>query len=123
NRLPPAIVLNVDTAIGLTVVRELGRNGVPVIGIGRTADALGRHSRFVQHFVVRPKRQALAEWLPQLIAETKAGALLAIAESDLLTLADLPPVIGNCRILTPRRAPLATVLDKTRTLGLAQTLD
>ena len=28
--LPPAIVLGVDSQIGLTVVRELGERGVPV---------------------------------------------------------------------------------------------
>ncbi len=120
--LPPAVVLGVDTAIGLTVVRELGRHGVPVIGIGQSQDAVGRSSRFTQRFIVRPKDQSLGAWLPRLIAETGAGALLAINERDLLALADLPPVIDGCRILTPRRAPLETVLDKTRTLALARTL-
>ena len=36
--LPVAIVLGVDSAIGLTVVRELGRLGVPVVLVADTDD-------------------------------------------------------------------------------------
>lgn len=52
--LPVAIVLGVDSAIGLTVVRELGRLGVPVVAIGRSVKAIGRYSRHTARFVVRP---------------------------------------------------------------------
>ncbi len=119
---PTAIVLGIDTPIGLTVVRELGRQGVPVHGIGRAERAIGRASRYCRSFSIRPADVALAEWLPGLIARTKAGALLAISESDLLMLAALPAVIDGCRILTPRAAALALVLDKRSTLDSAEPL-
>ena len=118
--LPPAIVLGVDTAIGLTVVRELGRHGVPIIAIGKSARAIGRYSRYAHAFHKRPKGAALADWLPDFIGGTGAAVLLAINESDLLALSELPETIAGCRILTPRRAPLDIVLDKTRTLAAAE---
>ncbi len=113
-----AIVLGVDSPIGLTVIRELGSHGVPVHAIGRSADAIGRASKWTTGFSVRPTGR-LADWLPRLIRETGAGALLAVSEDDLIALADLPPVIERCRILTPRRAPLDCVLDKAATLRAA----
>ncbi len=35
----PAVVLGIDTPIGLSIIRELGQHGVPVTGIGRTPGA------------------------------------------------------------------------------------
>jgi predicted ATP-grasp superfamily ATP-dependent carboligase len=120
--LPTAIVLGVDTAIGLTVVRELGRHGVPVIGIGRSSYSVGGASRYCTRFVLRPKDQALADWLPELIAQTSAAALFSISEGDLLELSSLPAMIGTCRVLTPRKAKLDVVLDKLKTLDTARSV-
>ncbi len=117
--LPPAIVLGVDSAIGLTVVRELGRHGVPVIAVGKSPRAIGRYSRHAGQFVVRPRDCPPGDWLPRLIRDTGAAVLLAISEGDLLALADLPEVVEGCRILTPRAGPLGEVLDKNRTLAAA----
>jgi hypothetical protein len=119
---PLAIVLGVDTPIGLTVIRELGSHGVPVHAIGCSDSALGKVSKWATYFSVRPVG-ALADWLPILIRETGAAALLAISEDDLIALADLPPVIDGCKILTPRRTPLDIVLNKSETLTRAAALD
>ncbi len=43
---PAALVLQVSYANGLGVIRDLGRHGVPVIGLDTKADALGFSSRF-----------------------------------------------------------------------------
>lgn len=118
---PPAIVLGIDTAIGVTVIRELGRHGVAVHGIGRAANAVGRASRYCAGFSVRPAGP-LAEWLPYLITQTGAKALFAISEGDLVALAQLPPTINGCAIVTPRATPLAIVLDKSETLARAAAL-
>jgi predicted ATP-grasp superfamily ATP-dependent carboligase len=117
--LPTAIVLGVDTPIGLAVVRELGKYGVPVHGVGRRGDAIGRASRWCNGFSVRPDVPMRA-WLPALIRRTRARALLAISEEDLMALARLDPVIERCHVLTPRTAPLVTVLDKQQTLAVAE---
>jgi predicted ATP-grasp superfamily ATP-dependent carboligase len=116
--LPTAIVLGVDTPIGLAVMRELGSHGVPVHGVGGQ-DAIGRASRWCNGFTVRSDRP-LVDWLPDVIRRSRARALLAISERDLLELSALRPVIERCHILTPRADKLAQVLDKTRTLDAAR---
>ena len=98
-RHPLALVLGTDTPIGLSIVRELGQNGVPVHGIGKSANAIGAASRYCLSSSIRPKNQALADWLPERILITGAKALLAISEDDLLALAALPAVINDCQIL------------------------
>jgi predicted ATP-grasp superfamily ATP-dependent carboligase len=118
---PVAIVLGIDTPIGVTVIRELGENGVAVHGIGRNHKAIGRGSRYCTSFSVRPAG-LIADWLPVLITQTEAKALLAISEDDLVALAALPHEVEGCQILTPRREPLAIVLDKAKTLAHAQAI-
>ncbi len=113
------MVLGVDTPIGLTVVRELGQHGVPVVAIGRTKGAIGGASRFAQTLLVRPSDRPIADWLPEIIRDTGASALFAISEGDLLELAELPPVVAGCQIMTPRKKPLGIVLDKSQTLAAA----
>lgn len=123
--LPVALVLGGDSPIGLAVVRQLGRHGVPVHVICKSANAIGGASRHAQRLFVRPKGGALADWLPETIRQSGAGILLAVSEGDLLDLAALPPVIHGCRIATPRAEKLAIVLDKRLTLeaGKAMGID
>jgi predicted ATP-grasp superfamily ATP-dependent carboligase len=115
---PQALLLGIDTPIGVTILRELGVHGVPVHGVGRSANAVGRASRYCTGFSLRPAGRP-DDWLPGLITQTGAKALFAVSEDDLVALAQLPPVINGCAILTPRAQPLAIVLDKNATLARA----
>ncbi|MFD1106106.1 carboxylate--amine ligase [Sphingobium olei] len=115
---PVAIVIGLENAIGLTVVRELGEHGVPVHGVARSPAAIGAASRHCRDWSLRPEG-APADWLPDLITRTSAKAVFAISEIDLIALSQLPPIIGDCHILVPRPQPLARVLDKRRTLEIA----
>ncbi len=116
---PVAIVIGLENAIGLTVVRELGEHGVPVHGVARDSTAIGAVSRHCRDWSLRPEGDP-ADWLPDLISRTGAKAVLAISETDLIALSQLPPVIGDCHILVPRPEPLTRVLDKRRTLEIAE---
>ena len=120
--LPLAIVIGVDTPIGLTVIRELGENGVPVVGVGSCEYSIGAASRFTHSFYKRPKNEPMSQWLPALIRHHEAGAVLAVSENDLLELAELPEKIEGCQILTPRQPQLDLVLDKSRTMAAAKQL-
>jgi predicted ATP-grasp superfamily ATP-dependent carboligase len=120
--LPPAIVLGIDTPIGLTVVRELGERGVPVHGIGCATGSIGEASRYCKSFSRRQANADIAAWLPELIRKTGAKALFAISEHDLVALSQLEADIEGCRILTPRAKPLAIVLHKPDTLAIADGL-
>ncbi|MGA1809865.1 carboxylate--amine ligase [Sphingobium sp. WW5] len=117
SRLPCAIVIGLENAISLTIVRELGRHGVPVHGVG-PASGIAAASRYCTDSTDRPSGAA-ADWLPDLIARTGARAVFAISETDLLDLALLPPMIGDCHILVPRAEALNQVIDKRRTLAAA----
>ncbi|MBX9813769.1 MAG: carboxylate--amine ligase [Sphingomonas sp.] len=116
-----ALVLGADSAIGLTLIRELGRHGVRVEAVGRDPRAIGGASRHAAAIHVRPAGP-IAAWLPPLIARTQARALLAVSEGDLVALAALPPRIDGCVIATPRAEPLRIVLDKRETLRRAALL-
>lgn len=116
---PPVILLGLENAISLTVLRELGEHGVPVHGVTRNMESVGAASRHCTHLHLRPSG-AIADWLPALIASTGASALFAISESDLLQLGAMPAMIGSCRLLVPRAARLARVIDKFQTLDIAR---
>jgi predicted ATP-grasp superfamily ATP-dependent carboligase len=118
---PPAIVIGIDGAIGLTVVRELGQHGVPVHGVGSDAASISAVSRYCAASSIRPSAP-VAQWLPDLIERTGARAVLAVSEADLLDLAQLPPMVGKCHILVPRTEQLRRVFDKAHTLAAAQAL-
>jgi predicted ATP-grasp superfamily ATP-dependent carboligase len=114
-------VLGADSPIGLTVIRELGERGVPVLALGRSARALGRWSRHARRFALMPP-EPLAEWLPQCVAEYGVTAVMAISEHHLLQLAALGGGLGTCRIVSPDADKLALVLDKRLTLAIAERL-
>jgi len=117
--LPPVLLLGIDTPIGLCVMRELGRHGVPVLGIGKSAQCIGAASRYCTKLHVRGNGP-LKDWLPELAERSGAAALMAISEGDLIELADMPEQLGPCRVLTPRKAMLDLVIDKERTLAIAR---
>ena len=115
----PVLVLGADSPIGLTVVRELGARGVPVIAHGRSDRALGRFSRFARTFML--DKRPLEEWLPDYAAEQGLGAVMAVSEGHLVELAALRDALP-CKVLTPDAERLASVLDKARTLEAARTV-
>ncbi|WP_156840898.1 carboxylate--amine ligase [Novosphingobium aquimarinum] len=121
--MPPhelVAVLGADSPIGLTVIRELGRHGVPVLALGGSALSLGRHSRYTRKFATIGK--PLADWLPSFVAEHRVSAIMAISEHHLIELAKLAPQLVGCKVLSPASEQLALVLDKRRTLEFAETL-
>jgi hypothetical protein len=118
SRRPPVILLGLDTAVGLVAMRELGRHGVPVIGVGYHAQAVGRGSRYLSGFLVRPEGP-LPSWLPQLVARHHAGAVLPLRDRDIVDVAALGAGIGGAWNLGAPAGPAALVMDKARTLEAA----
>jgi len=122
--LPPCIVLGLETQIGLSIVRELGRAGVPVVGIAQSPDAIGLKSRYLMRGVVTQQPRS-----PQLIAEIKAlgeelgpCVLITVSEANLLWLAAHPDEFGQVRPILPPLTALEAVLDKQRTLQAARAI-
>lgn len=114
--LLPAVVLGIDTPIGLTVVRDLGRHGVPVYGIGRRATALGLHSRFLKRGLVRPgTEEGLIDQIVALGAELGAACLFAVSENDIAMLNRYRDRLGAFNCLFADAPRLESVLDKAQT--------
>jgi predicted ATP-grasp superfamily ATP-dependent carboligase len=120
---PPAILLGADTAIGLTVIRDLGEHGVPVHAIAWARDGIGLYSKWTTRGYLRPADdEATIELLNRIAAEQQARYLLAVSERDLLFLraaADRGGLIG-LQALVPPGAQLAIVGDKAATYAVAR---
>jgi len=113
----PVAVIGPDSPIGLTVVRELGEHGLPVLALSSKSDCLARHSRHASAFdrIDGP----LADCLPALCEKHRPLAIMAISEHHLVELAQLKGALGDTMVLCPDADKLDTVLDKRRTLEIA----
>lgn len=110
-----AIVLGIDTPIGLTIVRELGRNGVAVHGIARDERAVGLYSRYLHKGYRRTGDEAATVALIGDIARrTGARHVMAISESDILMLNRRRADLAGLALLVPDSGPMDLVLDKAK---------
>ncbi len=116
----PIAVIGPDSPIGLTVLRELGEHGLPVLALGKSPNSLSRTSRHATLF--ETIEGPLAQCLPGIVARHDPLAVLAISEHHLVELAALKGSLGDCRVLCPDPEKLAVVLDKRRTLEIASGL-
>jgi predicted ATP-grasp superfamily ATP-dependent carboligase len=76
---PPAAVLQVSYACGLDVVRDLGRHGVPVLGLDPDPAAIGLRSRYAAGLVCPDPladEEALLVWLETLGATLPRRAVV-----------------------------------------------
>ena len=119
---PPCLVLGIETQIGVGVIRELGRAGVPVIGLANHDRAIGLASRYLQRgIVVGPQRdEQFLQRLNALGEKLGDSVMLAIAESDITWLLRHKSKLGRIRVVTPPEQAFLDVLDKSRTLALAK---
>ena len=119
---PPCIILGLETQIGLGLVRELGRAGVPVIGITHDAKAIGLSSKYLARKLVveQPRSPELLTAIRALGEEFGPCCLLTVSEANLSWLAQSGDVFGKVRPVAPTAEKLATVLDKQRTLTAAR---
>jgi len=121
---PPCYVLGIETQIGLSLVRELGEAGIPVVGIAVDPDAIGLKSRYLTHGEIlhKPRTdEGLAE-LRALGERYGAGYLLTVSEANTAWLIDNHARLGKITPLLPSKEAFAIVLDKTRTLEAAAAL-
>lgn len=121
---PPCIVLGLETQIGLGIVRELGRVGVRVIGIAQEVDAIGLASRYLARglVVAEPRSVRLLQTIRALGDELGECCLIAVSEANLMWLAAHHGEFGQVHPIAPYPAAMEMVLDKQRTLRVAQTV-
>jgi predicted ATP-grasp superfamily ATP-dependent carboligase len=118
--LIPAIVLGVDTPIGLAIIRDLGVRGVAVHGIAREADAIGLSSRFLHEGYVRARgEEALIRQLLDLQERLGEISLFAISESDIALLNRHRERLNRCTMMFADQARMERVLNKELTYAAA----
>jgi predicted ATP-grasp superfamily ATP-dependent carboligase len=122
----PCIVLGLETQIGLGLVRELGRAGVKVIGVTHLATDMGLCSKYLSESHVVPHRRnaALLQRLQEIARSHGGATLLTVSEANLKWLASCRDELGAAleplHLVVPQSTQLASVLDKEKTLALAQ---
>lgn len=118
----PCYVLGIETQIGLSLIRELGEAGIPVIGIATEANAIGLQSRYLAHGEIlhRPRTdEGLAE-LRSFGERHGRGYLLTVSEANTSWLIENQEHLGLVIPLLPSKDAFALVLDKARTLEAAE---
>ncbi|MES2018642.1 MAG: carboxylate--amine ligase [Pseudomonadota bacterium] len=116
----PAVVLGIDSPIGLTVVRDLGKQGIDVVGIGQSASALGMSSRYLKQGLVRaPDPEAIIAQLEALGAQLGQACLFAISENDIEMLNRYRDRLSAFRCMFADKARMDSVLNKDRTFAVA----
>jgi predicted ATP-grasp superfamily ATP-dependent carboligase len=121
----PAIVLGVETQIGLAMMRELGRAGVRVIAISHDPLALGLASRHAWRRLVLgpPRTDTVVDGINALAQELGPLSLLTVSEGNLMWLdRERHRFIPKVHLAVPVKTALAAVLDKSRTLAVARAL-
>lgn len=113
---PPLILLGIDSPIGLSLVRELGRAGVPVHGIGRDRRALGFYSRWLGEGHMRPEGDADTLALLRRIAR-RSGAkfIITVSMNDALMIREAADAgkLPGLKPLLPSLEKLNLVNDKS----------
>lgn len=116
----PAVVLGIDTPIGLAIIRDLGSRGVEVFGLGRSAGALGMASRYLHEGLVRAAGEAtLIEQLEGLGQRLGTACLFAISESDIAMLNRHRERLSAFRLMFADEVRMTRVLNKEQTYAAA----
>ena len=121
--LPSVLVLQVNTHIGLTIVRALGRKGVPVIGVSLAENGFGLRSRYLKEgrTVTYSCEAELIENLFNLVKEVRPGFLIGVSEWLLTALnAKRKEFEQYTRFLFAPQETLDRAFDKGQTLAIAE---
>ncbi|OUS23400.1 hypothetical protein A9Q98_15060 [Thalassotalea sp. 42_200_T64] len=116
-------VLGVDSPIGLSLLRDLGKNQFDTIGIGNKR-SIGHASRYCKRSVIRAdSRERVISQLLRLGGDPKTNFLICISEGDIDLINKNRPVLTDYfTLLVPEQAQMDIVLDKYKTKQIADTL-
>lgn len=116
----PAVVLGIDSPIGLSIVRELGKRGVAVHGLAHDEGAIGLSSRYLHKGMLRAGGEL--ELVHQLVAlgdELGEACLFAISENDIAMLNRHRDELSGYRLMFSDAERMTRVLDKEATYAAA----
>lgn len=112
----PAVVLGIETPIGLTIIRDLGERGVRVVGIARDINALGMSSRYLARGVLRAETEdGLIRQLVELYPGPVQACLFAISEGDIALLNRHRERLVGYKLMFADELRMSRVLNKDQT--------
>lgn len=122
----PVLVLDADQTSSLAVVRALGRAGIPVEVGSAKPDPLGASSRHVRQAHRHPdpltQEAAFIDWVRQRQTQQRSELIFPLTERSVVPLTRHRSGLDDTRLaLAPSRA-LEQVLDKSKTVALAESL-
>jgi len=116
-------VLGLESQIGLGIVRELGRAGIPVIGISRNPRALALASRFLlDRIIIEGRTEESIDKIRRAGDQYGGGILIAISDPDLAWLTKYQKSLGSVTPILPPKAAFEMALDKKLTIEIAHQL-
>jgi predicted ATP-grasp superfamily ATP-dependent carboligase len=117
----PALVVGIDTPIGLAIIRDLGTHGVAVHGIAGDANALGLSSRYLRQGYIRANgEEAFIQQLVGLGDQLGETCLFAVSESDIALLNRHRDRLTCFRMIFPDEERMSQVVNKDLTYSVAQ---
>jgi len=116
-------ILGVGSPIGLSLIRELGKEGFTTIGIGEK-QSIGHASKYCEKAIIRQNtREGVISQLLSLSTEPKSNFLICISEGDINLINQNRSQLSACfTLLLPEQAQMEIVLDKSRTKLIADTV-
>ncbi len=123
------LIISINTGIGLSLVRSLGKRGINVYGIGSSRTSIGFFSKYLKKGFILPNfkwNENELEYIQrviEIIQENNINYILAISEPLLLLLNEHRDKIEKyAKLLIPTYSLLDKVFDKKKTLETAQKL-
>ncbi|WP_367154427.1 hypothetical protein [Methylomonas sp. HYX-M1] len=112
------ILLGADSPIGLTMIRELGRAGIKVHGIGWGKGSVGLYSKYLESAHYRQSGQ-LVEQLNAIAEAFACPWIMAVSEDDIMFLQRNRDAL-QVQPIVPSEAAFAAVVNKNVTLEAAR---
>lgn len=117
--LPGVVLLGTDSPVSLGIIRELGRHGVLIHGIG-ARDSIGRASRYLASFSVRAKGVDLLAQLRRVSREKSASYIMTVSEPDIAFLQRYADELLPARPLVPASDAFGKVVAKDKAIEAAR---
>lgn len=123
---PPVLVLDADQGSALAIVRSLGRRGIPVACAASVAEPIAGFSRHARECLRYPnpltEERAFIDWIAQRQRQHGAELVFPVTERSLVPLMRHRQQLDDRRLALAPTAALEQVLDKSRTVALAERL-
>lgn len=122
----PVLVLDADQASALAIVRSLGRHGVSIEIASAEGAPIASYSRYTTrcHHYPNPlhDESGFLTWIAQIQSETRHALIIPVTERTIVPMARQHDQIDLTRIAMAPIDALDQVLDKSKTLTLAESL-